>query len=655
MSSCKPEILAPAGGKETYLAAVSAGADSIYCGLKHFSARMQAQNFSIPELAALARLGREHGCKTYIAFNSMIKPQEVDQAARLLDRVTNLIQPEAIIIQDLALLNLARQLGYEGHIHVSTLAAMSSAQALPLVQSMGFQRVVLPRELSIDEIKSMAKACPPDLELETFVHGALCYAVSGRCYWSSYLGGKSGLRGRCVQPCRRLYTHQGKTKRYFSCQDLSLDVLTKTLLETPQIRSWKIEGRKKGPHYVFYTVKAYQMLRDHPQDAQARKTAQEFLERCLGRPTTHYRFLPQRSFCAVNPEQGSGSGLIIGKVIKSAANGPAQFKTREHLLAGDMLRIGSEDLPGHTTYKIMAYTSKGKGITLPRKTRDIAPGSPVALIDRREPELTNRLRRLQNALNKIPQPQALSSDVVPRVPSPFKPDKHREHIHVRPVLPPGKTAGSPGVWLSPSLKIPASKTMYSRIWFWLPPVIWPDDEQRWSRLVHHLIRDGARRFCCNAPWQRALFPDREDLILWAGPYCNLANALALEECKRIGFSGAVVSPELEAQDMLDLPGLSPLPLGVVLSGPWPLCISRTLNQDIKPGMMIQSPKKEPSYVHIKGPNVYHFPNWELDLTEHKPELEKAGYRSFVSLHEKRPKKVPAPQRVSQFNWDLKLV
>jgi putative protease len=89
----------------------------------------------------------------------------------------------------------------------------------------------------------MALSCPSGLELECFVHGALCYAVSGRCYWSSFLGGKSGLRGRCVQPCRRLYTHLGKTKRFFSCQDLSLDVLTKTLLDVPQVASWKIEGR----------------------------------------------------------------------------------------------------------------------------------------------------------------------------------------------------------------------------------------------------------------------------------------------------------------------------------------------------------------------------------------------------------------------------
>jgi putative protease len=277
------------------------------------------------------------------------------------------------------------------------------------------------------------------------------------------------------------------------------------------------------------------------------------------------------------------------------------------------------------------------------------------LIDRREPELANRMRRMQSRLEQIPKPRQTKADFSPRLPQTVKPAGRAEHVHVRPVLPQGRTPGSPGLWLSPVLRITVSRTVYPRIWFWLPSVIWPDDENRWSRLVQNLIRNGARKFCCNAPWQASLFQDVKGLDLWAGPYCNLANALALEELKGIGFSGAIISPELSGQDMLSLPGKSPLPLGVVLTGPWPLCVARTVHQDIKPGALIQSPKKEPSFVHTKGPLVYHFPNWELDLSAHQRELEAAGYRLFIHLHEKRPKKMPAPQRVSTFNWDLQLL
>ena len=650
----KPEILAPAGDKESFLAAVSAGADSIYCGLKHFSARMQAENFSVPELARLAQLGRKHGSQTYIAFNSLIKPDEIEQAGRLVQRIVDTVQPKALIIQDLALVNLARQQGYSGQIHLSTLAAMSSMRALPMLRDMGISRVVLPRELSIDEIKGMADVCPQGLDLETFVHGALCYAVSGRCYWSSSLGGKSGLRGRCVQPCRRQYTHLGKTERFFSCQDLSLDVLTKTLLDVPQVTSWKIEGRKKGPHYVFYTVRAYQLLRDHPQDAQARKTALDLLDNNLGRPGTHYRFLPQRPFCPVSIQQETGSGLLVGKVQKDP-KGLAKLKARQELLAGDMLRIGSEDLPGHTIYKVSAYTAKGKSITLPQRAQKIRPGTLVVLLDRREPELSNRLRRLQAELESMPKPEQKKAAFSPRLPPQANISGRPEHIRVRPVLPQGRAPGTPGLWLSPVLRITASKTMYHRIWFWLPPVIWPEDEDRWTTLLHNLVRNGARKFCCNAPWQISLFSNPEELDLWAGPYCNLANPLALEELQRLGFSGAVVSPELASDEILALPRSSPLPLGIVLTGPWPLCVARTVHPSIKPGALIQSPKKEPSYVQTKGPLTYHFPNWELDLSAHQNRLQEAGYRQFIHVHEKRPKKMPAPQRVSSMNWDLQLL
>ena len=184
------------------------------------------------------------------------------------------------------MLTLAKQVGFTGEIHLSTLANVSHPAGLEIAKKLGAHRVVVPRELNLDEVKAMAEACPKGLDLEIFVHGALCHCVSGRCYWSSYLGGKSGLRGRCVQPCRRLYRQEKENPaRLFSCTDLSLDLLTKPLLEMPKVAAWKIEGRKKGPHYVFYTVKAYQILRDNPKDAKAKKMAMDLLEQALGRPT----------------------------------------------------------------------------------------------------------------------------------------------------------------------------------------------------------------------------------------------------------------------------------------------------------------------------------------------------------------------------------
>jgi putative protease len=219
-------ILAPAGNRASFLTAIGAGADAIYCGLKNFSARMEADNFSTEELSALTNLAHSKNVKVFITLNSMLKQDDVEKAAHLVEKLVRHVKPDALIVADLAFARIAQRTGFKGELHLSTLANMSFPKGLALfAEKLGFRRFVVPRELTIDEIKIMAGACPDNVDLEVFVHGALCYGVSGRCYWSSFFGGKSGLRGRCVQPCRRVYNLNKDKARYFSCQDLSLDVL----------------------------------------------------------------------------------------------------------------------------------------------------------------------------------------------------------------------------------------------------------------------------------------------------------------------------------------------------------------------------------------------------------------------------------------------
>ena len=235
-----PSIMAPAGNKAAFLAAVAAGADAIYCGLKLFSARMEAKNFSLEELQPLVELAHARGIRVHVTLNSLLKPGDLDVAGKFIKELAHQVRPDGLIIQDLAAIPLVRQAGFSGEIHLSTLANVSFSEALMLIRhKLRVDRVVLPRELTIDEIKTVAQASPPDLKLEVFIHGALCYAVSGRCYWSSYLGGKSGLRGRCVQPCRRVYTQERDEAKYFSCLDFSVDVLAKVLLTFPRFGAGK--------------------------------------------------------------------------------------------------------------------------------------------------------------------------------------------------------------------------------------------------------------------------------------------------------------------------------------------------------------------------------------------------------------------------------
>ncbi len=657
-----PEILAPAGDMPSFLAALAAGADAVYVGLKHFSARMQAENFSLSDLARMVELADAHDRKVYVAFNTLIKPGDIAAAGRLLARLSRDARPHGLILQEPGLVDLARQTGYAGKLFFSTLANVSCASAMQSARELGADRVILPRELSIDEIRAAAERCPDGPAIEIFVHGALCWCVSGRCYWSSYLGGKSSLRGRCVQPCRRLYRQKGRTGRFFSSLDLSLDVLVRSLKEIPQIASWKIEGRKKGPHYVFHAVTAYRMLRDEGDDPRARKDAESLLQMSLGRPTTRAGFLPQRASSPAAPDSQTSSGLLVGKMQVDAQGRPF-FKPHQELLAQDYLRVGYEDEQWHATLPVSRRTPKGGSLTL-RLAKHKTPkaGTPVFLIDRRHPDLMALIANWKARLEACKGAPAEAADFTPKLPAPWRPGARKSHrrpdMLVRANLPTGKETRRSrsqvtALWMSPRSVREVSRTVAPQMAWWLPPVIWQNEEDLWQRLVREAYRNGARHFVAGAPWQAALFKGLEvDLI--AGPFCNAANALTLNSFAGLGFSAAFAGPELDRESLLALPAQSPLPLGLVLSGWWPVGISRH-EAVIRHEEPFSSPKNELAWTRKYGQNIWIYPAWPLDLGEHRPELEAAGYGFFAVLEEQTPKGLPETRRPGLFNWETGLL
>lgn len=653
-----PEILAPAGSKASFLAALAAGADAVYCGMKQFSARMQAKNFGFSELSSLTRLAHEKGVRVYVAFNTAIRPDELDEAGGLLAQLVGEVKPDALIVQDMGIVTLARQVGYKGELHLSTLANVSFGNALKLVrQKMGVDRVVLPRELHVDEIKALAKACPPGMSLEVFTHGALCYGISGRCYWSSYMGGKSSLRGRCVQPCRRRYTSGPEAKRFFSCQDLSLDVLVKVLKTIPEVSTWKIEGRKKGPHYVFYTVQAYKMLRDQAGDPKMKKAALELLSLALGRTNTHYNFLPQRPQDPINVDGQTGSGLLVGRLQGGRAK--PYITAREDLLKNDVLRIGYEDDRWHAVRKVTRFTPK-KGRLYLKVTggKKEMKGTPVFLIDRKEKYLEQQIAALEKELEGAADQSAAGKKSAPRIKlklprsAPGKARPFDMHVFRQPAA--KTTGGQTGIWLSDTSLLKINKRVVDKTWWWLPPVIWPEAERDIEDLVRQVLKKGGRNFILNAPWQAALFPSFKGLRVWAGPFCNVANPLAVNTLKSLGFSGAMVSPEMGRKDILNMPQASPLPLGIVLSGLWPLCISRILSPGIEQNRPFSSPKGEQAWAVKNGHEYWIFPNWQLDISAQRERLRKAGYSCFVVMHEPVPRKVKMKAREGVWNWKVGL-
>ncbi len=631
---------------------MAAGADAIYCGMKRFSARMAARNFDPAELAALTRLAHAKGVRVYLTLNSLIKDQELGELTRSLKTLDQSVRPDAVIFQDLAVIEAARRVGFRGELHLSTLANASFPGTLKLLASWPeVTRVVVPRELNIDEIKAMAAACPAGTGLEVFVHGALCYGVSGRCYWSSFLGGKSGLQGRCVQPCRRRYRQGDRRQRMFSCMDLSLDVLVKVLADIDQVKTWKIEGRKKGPHYVYYTVAAYKMLRDEGRDPRQKKAALALLGRALGRKGTHYTFLPQRPFNPIDTDSRTGSGLFVG-ALKGAAD-QVYLVPNETLLPGDVLRLGYEDDAGHGVHRVRRQVPKGGRLHF-KRTAGFSPrkGTAVLLIDRREPGLQTMIDALDRSVGSGAPEKKI--DVVGPVMR-ITPYRGRSR-NIKPVeMGVSRSIGGSvgrfdqaGFWLDSDG--PPRGKVRKQHWVWLPPVLWPAEEVALRGALDAVIKHGCRHFVVNMPWQRALFPPQSNCKIWAGPFCNIANAAAAQTLAQQGFSGVIASPELDREEFFHFARQSPLPTGIVLSGLWPFCVSRTLGTTVVSNTLFASPRGEQGWARQYGSNYWVFPNWELDIRRYRAELARAGYSLFVHLQEPLPRKITLKKREGLWNW-----
>lgn len=287
------ELLAPAGTPEAGYAALHYGADAVYLGVKQFSARADAENFSLEELSDF--VGYAHSLtpyrRVYVTLNTLLKDIEIPEVLRLLQYFRQ-IKIDALIIQDAALIYLVKTYFPELAIHASTQMALHNVAGVEAARSCGFERVVLARELSANEIEKIAQTIP-DMELEIFIHGALCYAYSGLCLLSSMLRGRSGNRGSCAYNCRNHYCPSNSQSSNLagyamSMKDLALEEQI-LLLKKCRIASLKIEGRKKSPAYVAAAVRYYRAILD---GASSQKIEQRRLElqTIFSRPQTHFFF-----------------------------------------------------------------------------------------------------------------------------------------------------------------------------------------------------------------------------------------------------------------------------------------------------------------------------------------------------------------------------
>lgn len=270
----KPELLAPAGGMEQLAYALYFGADAIYLACDKFGLRQRAQNFSLEELPGAVKLAHEWNARVFVTCNAYAHDKDLEELpayARALEEAG----VDAVIVSDLGVLSIIKQYAPSVALHISTQASVSNTEAAKVLYGLGVRRIVCAREMSLEEIAQLKRSIPEDMEVEVFVHGAMCMAISGRCLISDYLTGRSANQGHCVQPCRWEYVLEETSRpgQYFpieedesgtylmNSKDLNMLEHLDKLIEAG-VDSIKIEGRVKKAFYVATVVNAYRHVLD---------------------------------------------------------------------------------------------------------------------------------------------------------------------------------------------------------------------------------------------------------------------------------------------------------------------------------------------------------------------------------------------------------
>ena len=395
----KHELLAPAGSLEAGYAALHYGADAVYLGLTKFSARAGAENFTPEELDEFTAYAHTLGRKVFVALNTVLTEAEARELPEIF-AVLRRTRVDALIVQDLGVFYLAKKMLPGVELHASTQMAVHNAEGAKFLQRLGFKRVVLARELSLREIQAVAEAAP-DLDLEVFVHGALCYSYSGQCLFSALEYGKSANRGRCVYPCRAEFAVEeendnrgaredryglaggcgGLRSHLFSMKDLALE---EAVLKIPAL-SLKIEGRKKSPLYVAAVTNYYRHILDGRK--KDLKEAED-IRQIFSRPWCRFHF-NGKDKNVVDAHFVGHRGLLIGKVERVGRN-RLGFKTSHAVARYDGVQIDAAGDEKPFGFGVKALFVNGKPaieaaagqyveLELPEEHSYLAAGAPVYL------------------------------------------------------------------------------------------------------------------------------------------------------------------------------------------------------------------------------------------------------------------------------------
>lgn len=597
------EILAPCGSEEALTAAVRCGADAVYFGTGDFNARKNAANFSGEALDAAAELCRTYGVRVHITLNTLVADSEFQNLTETLKRTCRL-SADALILQDLGVLRLVRSICPDMELHASTQMSVGTRAGLALLKSRGFSRAVLPRELSRAEIQALAKEKP--LDLEVFIHGALCMCVSGQCLLSAMLGSRSGNRGLCAQPCRLAFAAEGGTGQDLSLKDLSLIEYIQELAEIG-VCSFKIEGRMKRPEYVAAAVTACKEARDG-QYTEARRQDLAALFSRSGFTDGYYQ--NKRGRTMFGTRQKENVTAATDALLKSYA----KYYEKEHaVFPVDFLFSAETDklssltavCAGHTVTvlsDIPCETAKTRPLTEESVCAQLKKcGGTVFFAQNISCRITENSSLSLSAINKMRREalSQLTERIAAKKPLPIKEFSFTLISHQATV--PKRYLRFRNVHAVPEhvrcdrlfLPLNTPKAVLERFGagVYLPRGLFGTEEEILAKL-----RDSGVEYALCDTLDAVAIAKQAGVDIIGGAFLNLFNTLALEEAEEIGLLEATLSHELTVNAIRTLGGT--LPRGVCVYGRTPLMLTR--NCPVKNGKSCKACGRQSVLTDRKG-------------------------------------------------------
>lgn len=647
-----PELLAPAGGIESFVAAIENGADAVYLGLKEYSARASAANFTLGETAQMLPHARSKQVRVYIALNSLLASSDLSKVLDLLQALSDL-DPDGIILQDPAVAYLARKFFPKLKLHASTLMTIHNSAGANQLKRMGFERVVLARELTLEEIERIA--AHTSIQLEIFVHGALCYSYSGLCLASSFRGGRSGLEGRCVQPCRLRFRQGHKEGFFLSCNDLcALPLLPR--IKGMNLSALKIEGRLKSASYIGRVVRAYRLVLDAPRDREneALREAQAMLSLAPSRRLTTGFLDDSRGKDILTPHRAGSSGLWVG-TISAVHPGEIAVILRHEIQVGDRLRPDSsrgtekeaftvthiygnegEELPGGKAGERVCLRVHGHFVPRERLFRIGSEGpGPAPCWHKIRSRGIDPVRFRPRFPRSVEVLRELGEGEKEKV------ENARETIFLK--IPSLRDLGAAFQVENARVILPATRSnleqmakrklapLQKRRFFWsLPPVLWESDLDYCRAAVKWYLEQGFQSWEWNNWGHLDFFRERKDVRLMAGCRLNVKNSAALAALLDNGCRWCVLSLEITKEELLHLGRNRFQPHLIVPVFSWPPLFSSRLLPKLDPERPLYTPRGEPLFFRTdhRG-SSFLYPDRPVNWFGQLPFLRANGFSRFM--------------------------